>query len=291
MEAELSSFFHHKSEPVKQIASWPNEVETIQLISRFLAGDPDAAAELIAHEQWICGRIAWRVDDQSEQEDVQQDAWVRIFPLLLTYDPQIATFRTFALPCVDSAMVDYHRRKKRFPVLSDDSSNGQSPQEPDRHPSPCDWAQFDELFGALHKLFHGDSPPHELFAFTLGALLQWKPNEVWTELREQPFAILLPNLQRALVEQLEWRPAYVGQMLGKLQQTINTAPTVEMAIVNAKTKRHYAAKCQGLLNRRVGRTSLLEYCSAGADEHEFSSDFSNWSMNVMKRLREDFFDE
>ena len=82
MEAKLSSFFHHKSEPLKQIASWSNEVETIQLISRFLAGDPDAAAELIAHEQWICGRIAWRVDDQSEQEDVQQDAWVRIFPLL-----------------------------------------------------------------------------------------------------------------------------------------------------------------------------------------------------------------
>src|SRR5206468_2911412 len=99
---------------------WMKYAEAADLIGLHLDGDRDAFELLIEHSEWRTGYAKVRVNDNSEMDDVLQDARTRLYKALPDYNPAISSFRTFAEPHVEWAIRDYVRKKARRPLLVDD---------------------------------------------------------------------------------------------------------------------------------------------------------------------------
>ena len=103
---------------VKQL-NYYQEVETVVLIAKLLAGIPGAMEQLIAHERWVEGYIAARVETRPESDRVLNRAWNRIYKKLHTFDPMTASFRQFALIWVPYAIGSSVEPASRLPVVTD----------------------------------------------------------------------------------------------------------------------------------------------------------------------------
>jgi len=127
---QLDEFLQNVANPDETLAKWAQEVETVVLIANLLAEIPGAMEHLIAHERWVEGYIAARVENRRESNQVLNRAWNRIYKKLHTFDPATTNFRTFAVIWVPYAIGSSVARASRLPVVTD--ATGDSPFEESR---------------------------------------------------------------------------------------------------------------------------------------------------------------
>src|SRR5437867_2056080 len=276
-ELTLEDFLKASDDACTALTYWVKYAEAADLIGRYLDGDEYAFAHLKIQATWLLGVITIHVKNDSDQEDVAQDAWARIAKVVKDYDPARASFQTFAKSWIGYAIAEYKRKKGKFPLLIDDLDEkdfekGESLTE-ELNRNEC----YEAFLEALKSVCHGDSPLHEKVALLYGLILQWRQSEIWDRLAKETFATLLPRLQSDLIEQVPWTRDYVRELLVTMHRDIIEGLTVEETLRNKKTRRHYGKECFGdLLKRPVGAIRLIDYCRAGIDQRGFSSDFTNW---------------
>ncbi len=92
-------------------------MEDNELMAHLALGDVDALEELIArHRLWAERMAAQLLNDDTEAQDVAQEAFARVYLLRQRYRPTF-TFRTYLGVIVRSLCVDRLRRAHRAPLL------------------------------------------------------------------------------------------------------------------------------------------------------------------------------
>lgn len=88
------------------------------------AGDTKAFGELVRVNDLKMRGLAFRlVGDRSIMDDVLQDAYLKAFRSLHTYEPSGARFSSWLYRVVHSCAMDHHRRVGRRPVTSIEVTN------------------------------------------------------------------------------------------------------------------------------------------------------------------------
>ncbi|HSP89747.1 MAG TPA: sigma-70 family RNA polymerase sigma factor [Vicinamibacterales bacterium] len=95
-----------------------------RLVEQALAGSQDACRELVdRHSRPVLNLVARMVRDDGVAEELAQDAFVKAFAALRTFNPAYK-FSNWILRIAHNVAID-HLRKARLPVVSiDDDSSG-----------------------------------------------------------------------------------------------------------------------------------------------------------------------
>jgi len=97
------------------VRRWPGKPSWFAAI----AGDTKAFGELVRVNDVKMRGLAFRlVGDRSAMDDVLQDAYLKAFRSLHTYESTGARFSSWLYRVVHSCAMDHHRRSGRWPVSS-----------------------------------------------------------------------------------------------------------------------------------------------------------------------------
>ena len=127
------------------------------LVRRCLKGDELAFAELVSRYEVTLYRLAWRMlRDEEEARDVVQEAFLRVFRALNTYD-QNRKFSTWILRISTNLCIDrYRRRKMRLLSIEAGEEEGRRPIVlVDGGPSPEEYHRRNALAETLDRLVAG----------------------------------------------------------------------------------------------------------------------------------------
>lgn len=106
----------------------------VELIERALAGSQDAYAELLArYERPVFTLVLRMVRDRSLAEDLAQEAFVKAFGKLGTFDPR-RKFSSWLFKIAHNTAID-HLRRREIQTVSLDEPAG---EEPDAAPRPVE---------------------------------------------------------------------------------------------------------------------------------------------------------
>lgn len=118
------------------------------LLARARQGDHDAVARLYAEHRPAALRLAGRLCDQRDVEDVVADAFSRVLAQLADGRGPLSSFRAYLLMAVRHSHVDHVRRDARL-VWTDEVDEGDAPARPDTAPAR---AESDVLARAMRAL-------------------------------------------------------------------------------------------------------------------------------------------
>jgi RNA polymerase sigma factor (sigma-70 family) len=110
----------------------PSDNSDLRLISESLGGDVDALELLIRrHQAWIYNIALRMVYDPDQAKDVTQEILIKVVTKLSTYNPEMASFRTWLYRIVANHVISEKRRKifGKNTKLNDPSDEGYSPNE------------------------------------------------------------------------------------------------------------------------------------------------------------------
>lgn len=107
------------SEPPATTRRAPDLTAEIERIHAAKAGDASAFGELIRANDAKMRGLAYRlVGDRTVMDDVLQDAYLKAFRSLHTYEPSGARFSSWLYRVVHSCAMDHHRKARRQPASS-----------------------------------------------------------------------------------------------------------------------------------------------------------------------------
>ena len=245
---------------------WQHALTAAHTLHRSMQGDPAAFAELWSiHQPAVLGAIRARTWHDEEAQDIAQDTWLQVWQKMGTYDPAIGTFPAFA---------KYHARimcrraydKQHKPVLVTGAVHAVPPtvQELD---DALTWLVLYEQ--ALQATFASPSPPHQLLAFGLCKLLEWKPEAIVARVFDLPLRRLAHQFEVAYLQAV----APPLERLGAVQACLPPLHAMmdhplQDVCFDAKTRQTYA----DLLGCIAGETTLRHYYDAArqaaAAKHE-----------------------
>jgi len=91
----------------------------MRLVQAAKAGDGVAFGELLrAHDARMRGLAYRLLGDGHSLDDVLQDAYLKAFRSLRTYDPEVGRFSSWMYRVVHSCAMDHHRRTARRPQVA-----------------------------------------------------------------------------------------------------------------------------------------------------------------------------
>ncbi len=179
--------------------------ENDNFLARARTGDIAAFEELVRTYQPYAYRLAVRIlCAESEAEDAVQDAFVRIWRNIESYDPSVL-FTTWMYRIVTNLCIDQLRKRKRHRSYEDRSQGG-----PDaRGDPPCkediEHAATTADLARIIRLLAGDLPETQRLVFTLRDLQDLSIDEVRqiTGLSEASVKTNLHYARRALRSRMQ----------------------------------------------------------------------------------------
>ena len=251
------------------------------------------------HETQVYGYIRMRANQDADAQDIAQDTWEILQQKMPLYDPARGPFRPFALYWAHIMLVRYYsargvRRKvemlfselrARYPDLEREEEIGEAVARlTGQHTASVEeemlYAEeatmlaeaYDEL---LRLTFDGPSPPHQLLAFGLCKLLEWKPREVVAGYSDTPLRSLVEQFVTAYAQHVPLGEDDLRSSLAGFRQRMECL--VDEVLEEGNTRQLYSA----LLPRRVGDTTLREYYTR-ADSP--TANISHWWHAVRRRV-------
>lgn len=125
-----------------------------ELVARVLGGDRDAFAALVETYQQSVFNLTYRMlGEQREAEDAAQEAFLRAYTHLASYDPS-RSFKTWILSIASNYCIDRIRRR-RLTWLSLDEPLPPHPNLNSKEPGPEESALLGEREAAVKMLMSG----------------------------------------------------------------------------------------------------------------------------------------
>ena len=130
----------------------------VELVRQALGGSQEAYRALVSRYSSAAVNLAARlVNDRALAEDLAQDAFVRAFARLKTYDPE-RRFSAWFFQILHNVAIDYLRRKRVRTLSLDELEAGGFPEPPADNPSASPQADAEQkelaaaLTGALQRI-------------------------------------------------------------------------------------------------------------------------------------------
>jgi DNA-directed RNA polymerase specialized sigma24 family protein len=276
-------------------------VDDLTLIARAVEGDNEAVTQLMAkHGKAVRGMIRARVNSDTDAEDVWQQTWAEVCKKLPIFDPARAPFEAM-LKFWAWIMIKRYRDDLGtdgnvilFSELESQYKDGDGELEVEEilarrggdagighQPDPGLPEEFD---GLLRLVFLTESPPHQLLAFLLVKLLEWKPAEVVDEVSDKPLSELAAWLERELLTIFGKHGAVLEECFKHLEPMLQPDRTLSEVLVDPRTRKTY----QNLLDRVVCGTALRDYYNPDPSEQHSTDgcaeNVTNWCVSVQRRV-------
>jgi RNA polymerase sigma factor (sigma-70 family) len=184
-----------------------------QLVTRALAGAQDAYQALVErYGSAVYNLVARMVRDPGVAEELAQDAFVKAFGALRTYDPAYK-FSNWMLRIAHNTAIDHLRRARRDTVSIDAETTGLSISEQlvdEDEPSPFEHARQGDLRAALEQALDRLRPEYRRLVIL--RYLQDVSYEDIAETLDLPLGTVKSHLHRAraelarLMEEAGWGP-------------------------------------------------------------------------------------
>ncbi len=183
---------------VKNEASAPTDAE---LVARALRGRQDAYRELVdRYSRAVFNLVARMVRDAGVAEELAQDAFVKAFGALKSFDPAYK-FSSWILRIAHNTAID-HLRRLRLPTVSIDADPpGHGPRDllvDQREPTPFDHAEGVDLARDLDRAVAQLRPEYRRLI-----VLRYQEDQAYEEIAETldlPLGTVKSHLHRARQE-------------------------------------------------------------------------------------------
>lgn len=186
------------------------------LIRRAREGDQEAFAALVTRKREMSFRIARHmVGDDGDAQDIAQQAFIRLWSALGTFDDASA-FDPWFVTIVMNLAIDHCRKRQRSPLVAvPDPGTAPGKSEPSR---PVQGADADVMAGELRRVFDIISlelAPAQRAVFTLRTIEGFDTEEVARILRIRPSTVRNHMLQARRVLQDALRRRFPEYLRGR----------------------------------------------------------------------------
>ena len=141
--------------------------------------------------------------------------------------------------------------------------------------------QFDRL---LRLLFLTDGPPHQLMAFILVKLLEWKPDEILSKVSDIALLELATWLEEQLLITYGTHGVIVKEGFKHLEPRLRPGRTVSEVAVDGRTWKTYPY----LRDRVLAETTLRDYYTANPSPPDYpdkcAENITTWCISIQRRV-------